>query len=69
MILYKERDYSKSVQTWIEVVCKYILDVFPHLSTTMLALLVEVRSSYSLSYIVTYIIEVYKSVEIPIQFR
>jgi len=42
MILYKERDYSKSVQTWIEVVCKYILDVFPHLSTTMLALLVEI---------------------------
>ena len=45
MILYKEKDYSKSVLTWIEVVCKYILDVFPHLSTTMLALLVEVNFS------------------------
>ncbi|XP_065059033.1 protein furry homolog-like isoform X2 [Rhopilema esculentum] len=42
MILYKEKEYSKPVQTWIEVVCKYILDVFPHLSTTMLALLVEI---------------------------
>ena len=51
MILYKEKDYSKSVQTWIEVVCKYILDVFPHLSTTMLALLVEV--GYLCSFIVT----------------
>eukprot|EP00794_Sanderia_malayensis_P007422 gene7422-8242_t len=42
MLMYRDGEYSKPQQTWIEVVCKCMLDVFPHLSTTMLALLVEI---------------------------
>lgn len=40
--MYRDREYSKSVQFWIEVVCKNIIDVYPQLSTNLLALLVEV---------------------------
>ena len=42
MVMYRDKEYSKRVQFWIEVVCKNILDAFPQLSTQLLALLVEV---------------------------
>ncbi|XP_057312815.1 protein furry homolog-like [Hydractinia symbiolongicarpus] len=40
--MYRDKEYSKSVQTWIEVVCKNIIDAFPQLSAQLLALLVEI---------------------------
>lgn len=43
MAMYREKEYSKSVQYWIEVVSKNILDAFPQLSAQLLALLVEVN--------------------------
>jgi len=41
MVMYRDKEYSKSVQFWIEVVCKNIIDAYPTLSAHLLALLVE----------------------------
>lgn len=49
MKMYREKEYSKSVHFWIEVVCKNMVDAFPQLSSQLLALLVEVSLVKSLS--------------------
>jgi len=41
--MYKDKEYSKSVQFWIEVVCKNMVEAFPQLDALLLALLVEVN--------------------------
>ena len=42
MKMYKQREYSKSLQFWIEVVCKNMIEAFPELDALLLALLIEV---------------------------
>ena len=41
MSLYSNKTYNKSVQTWVNVVCKYVYETFPQALLAQLTFLNE----------------------------